>query len=107
MSKYLSNDQSEIRAIREYIFNLQEPSRLWPKGDFMVASIELWAANDILIYVLSHNDWTVMRSVETYANVMQYAYKNCKDKCNASAQIISISYKVAQDITDILYAMNY
>lgn len=95
-----------IHAIEEYLFDLGEPEPGWPTKEFERVAYSRWAADEILRFVLSHLDWTPMKSVEVFkCQVGKYA--QVKTNHEDADYIFEIAYHVASDISDILYAMNY
>ena len=90
------DETNMIHAIQEYIFNIGEPESIYSR----------WAADEILRFVLSHLEWTPMRSVEEYKCLVG---KRAAIKTNHedADYIFEVAYSVACDISDILYAMSY
>lgn len=102
----MNDDTNMINAIKEYIYNIDEPECWWPKSEFNRVSYKKWAANEVLIFVLSHTDWTPTRSVEEFKYAMaKYMYKPTYQQ--DVTEIFSIAYETADDISDILTAMLY
>lgn len=101
----MSEDQRMINVIREYIASLDEPlSKKWPEMEFDKASYSMWAASEVLVYVLANPDKTVIRCVEEISDMfMQYS---CRSFHISEANFIfEIAHQTASDILEILYAM--
>lgn len=98
-------DNRVIGAIEEYIFDLPEPARDWPKYEFLKRSHEIWAATEILSIIKRHPH------ISPYHLVEEFAYKtdgfsgiDHDDRNNSF--IFSTAHDVATDILDILRAMD-
>lgn len=98
------SDKRQIRVIIEYLNNFPDPQITWPKKEFERVSTSRWATNEILVFVLSHTDWTVMKSVECFKKkVSRYARRMIRYE--EVSEIFDTAYEVACDISDILNAM--
>lgn len=104
----MTPDERQINAIIEYMDNVPIPTSNYPDGLFRDHSYTRWAAEELLIYVLAHNDWTVMKSVESFKKKMRHYSEismNSHYGCDI-APIFDFAMIVANDISDILYAMS-
>ncbi len=104
----MTPDERQINAIVEYMNGVPIPTSNYPSGVFEDCAYTKWAAEEILIFVLSHTDWTVMKSVEVFKKRMaKYSRLSSCDnyKCNI-AHIFDIAWRTAIDISDIIYAMS-
>lgn len=100
----MTSDQRMINVIVEYIDNLPEPTSSWPPGYFREASYEKTAANEILATVLAHPEWTVIRSVEEFKDMVS----NFSLKATHYEEVtymFEVAMEVASNISDILMAM--
>jgi hypothetical protein len=93
-----------INVIREYIACQNDPLPRWPEMEFDKTSYSRWAATEVLVHVLSHPEWTVIRSVEDINDrFLKYA---CDTFHISEANFIfEIAHETASNILDILYAM--
>lgn len=97
-------EERAIYAIQEYRYDINHPSSNWPAYYFTQASYSRWAAEEIIIYILSHVNLTPIEAVEEFRDLMEdYATRDRYDKQNS--YIFSVAYDVATDIYDILLAM--
>ncbi len=98
-------DERAISAIEDYMFDLFEPGRNWPKYEFNKRSYERWAAKQILESVRHHPDISPLQIVEEYVRMTNEFSGIEHDERNDSF-IFSVAHDVATDILDILRAMN-
>ena len=97
-------EERAICAIQEYRYDINHPSSNWPPYYFAQASYSRWAAEEIIVYILSHVNLTPLEAVEEFRNLMDdYATRDRYDKQNS--YIFSVAYDIATDIYDILLAM--
>lgn len=102
----MNDDLNMINAIKAYVYDIGEPEYGWPKSEFNRVSYTKWAANEVLIFVLAHTDWTPIRSVEEFKYLMaKFMYKPTHR--TEVTEIFRTAYDVADDISDILTAMVY
>ena len=59
-------DSRVVSAIEEYMFDLFEPGRNWPKYEFRKRSYGRWAAEEILKSIQHHADIPPMQIVEEF-----------------------------------------
>lgn len=91
-----------LNVIQEYISNLEEPIMNLPAAYLSQSSYSLWAANEIFVYVLAHNELTPIEAVDAFVRQMDdYRKGRCEDK----NKIFNIAYDVAREIHNILVAM--
>lgn len=98
-------DERAIFAIEEYIYDLCEPGRYWPKYEFSKRSYEIWAATEILKCIQRQPDRTSIEVVKEFALKMDDFYGIDHDDKHDSF-IFLTAHDVATDILDILRAMN-
>ena len=100
----MADDERMVNVIIEYMEGVPIPTSSWPANKFRQTAYWRCAAEEILNYVVAHPDWSVIRSVEEFrnmvANFMQKA-TNFED----ATMIFEIAYETALDISDILMAM--
>lgn len=104
----MTPDERQINAIIDYMNRVPIPTSSYPVGVFEDCSYTRWAAEEILIFVLAHTDWPVMKSVEIFKKKMSKFSRmaSCDNYgCNI-AQIFDIAWRTAVDISDIIYAMS-
>lgn len=94
-----------ISVIEEYMFDLFEPGRNWPKYEFRKRSYGRWAAEEILKSIQRHPDISPMRTVEEFVR-MTDEFSGIKHDERNDSFIFSVAHDVATDILDILRAMN-
>lgn len=100
----MTEDTRMINVIREYIACLDEPLPRWPEMEFDKASYSRWAASEVLIWVLAHPEWTVIRSVEDISDL--FLKYSCDTFHISEANFIfEIAHETAGNILEILYAM--
>ena len=100
----MTNDEHMIRVLIEYIEDIGEPNSNWPTHDFEKVSYSRWAAEQILATILAHPEWTPMRSVEEFKNLVGKFASKPTHKTDATF-IFRTAYDVATDVSDIFYAM--
>lgn len=98
-------DGRAISVIEEYMFDLFEPGRNWPKYEFRKRSYGRWAAEEILKSIKRHPDISPMQTVEEFVRATDKFSGIEHDERNDSF-IFSVAHDVATDILDILRAMN-
>jgi hypothetical protein len=98
-------DSRVVSAIEEYMFDLFEPGRNWPKYEFRKRSYGRWAAEEILKSIQHHTDIPPMQIVEEFVRRTDEFSGIEHDERNDSF-IFSVAHDVATDILDILRAMN-
>lgn len=98
-------DERVISAIEDYMFDLFEPGRNWPKYEFSKRSYERWAAKEILESIRRRPDISPLQIVEGYVHMADKFSGIEHDERNDSF-IFSVAHDVATDILDILRAMN-
>ena len=95
-------DERAISAIEDYMFDLFEPGRNWPKYEF---SYERWAAKEILKRIQQHPEIPAINLVEEYV-LMTDEFSGIEHDERNDSFIFSVAHDVATDILDILRAMN-
>lgn len=98
-------DERAISAIEDYMFDLFEPGRNWPKYEFSKRSYERWAAKEILERIRRRPDISPLQIVEEHVRMTDKFSGIEHDERNDSF-IFSVAHDVATDILDILRAMN-
>lgn len=98
-------DNRIVSAIEDYIFDLTDPQRNWPKYYFKQVSFSRCAGREILKLVKKAS--SLQESIALVADfsikMKDFAMLNHTDKNDA--QIFYVAYEVATDILDILNAM--
>lgn len=100
----MASDRTIINMIVEYRESLGEPTSSWPEMEFDKVAYSRWAADEIIINILAHTDWTAMRSVEDFRGRVE-KYMCIVTNYSEANFIFDIAYEVACDIIDILNAM--
>lgn len=100
----MSNDERMINIIIEYMEGIPIPTSSWPQNKFREASYWRSSAEEILTYVLAHPDWSVIRSVEEFREMVGEFMKKATHYEEATI-IFEVAYEAALDISDILMAM--
>ena len=98
-------DGRVISVIEDYMFDLFDPGRNWPKYEFRKRSYERWAAEEILKSIQRHQDIPPMKVVKEFVRRTDEFSGIEHDERNDSF-IFSVAHDVATDILDILRAMN-
>ena len=98
-------DERVISAIEDYMFDLFEPGRNWPKYEFNKRSYERWAAKEILKRIQQHPEIPAINLVEEYV-LMTDEFSGIEHDERNDSFIFSVANDVATDILDILRAMN-
>ena len=98
-------DERVISAIEDYMFDLFEPGRNWPKYEFNKRSYERWAAKEILKRIQQHPEIPAINLVEEYV-LMTDEFSGIEHDGRNDSFIFSVAHDVATDILDILRAMN-
>ena len=94
-------DSRVISVIEDYMFDLFEPGRNWPKYEFRKRSYGRWAAEEILKSIQHHQDISPMEFVRRTDEFSGIEHDERNDSF-----IFSVAHDVATDILDILRAMN-
>lgn len=102
---YNNEDMKAIDVIREYRANMTQPTSAWPEMEFDNRAYAIWAADELIVYVLSHMNWTVMRSVESF-RYMVSDYSRIVTNYSEANFIFKIAEEVACDVIEILHAMS-
>lgn len=98
------SDERMINIIIEYMEGVPVPTSTWPESKFREASYSRSAADEILQFVLEHQEWSVVRSVEEFRSmVMKFMEKPTYN--DDATYVFNVSYRVSLDISDILMAM--
>ena len=98
-------DERVISAIEDYMFDLFEPGRNWPKYEFNKRSYERWAAKEILKRIQQHPEIPAINLVEEYV-LMTDEFSGIEHDERNDSFIFSVAHVVATDILDMLRAMN-
>ncbi len=98
-------DERAISAIEDYMFDLFEPGRNWPKYEFNKRSYERWAAKEILESIRRRPDVSPLQIAEEYV-LMTDKLSGIEHDDRNDSFIFSVAHDVATDILDILRAMN-
>ena len=106
---YYRNLHSEISAAVDVIISwradLNEPNPSWPKRDFENISYSIWAADEIIGMMISHIDWTPGKTIEEFKYQMNRGMKTYM-RFPDIQRIFEIGYSAAENISEILYAMD-
>lgn len=98
-------DNRVVSAIEDYIFDLTDPQRNWPKYYIKQVSFSRCAGREILKLV--KETMSLQESIDMVADfgikMKGFALLDHADKNDA--QIFYVAYEVATDILDILNAM--
>lgn len=94
-----------ISVIEEYMFDLFEPGRNWPKYESRKRSYGRWAAEEILKSVQLHLDISPIQVVEEFVRRTD-EFSGIEHDDRNDSFIFSVAHDVATDILDILRAMN-
>lgn len=94
-----------IFVIQEYMYDLFEPGRNWPKYEFSKRSYARWAASEILKSIQSSPNISAIKVVENFAQKTNEWSKMDHYNLN-DGFIFYVAHDVATDILDILRAMN-
>ncbi len=98
-------DNRIVSAIEDYIFDLTDPQRNWPKYYFKQVSFSRCAGGEILKLVkrASSLQESINMVTDFSMKMRDFALLDHDDKNDA--QIFYVAYEVATDILDILNAM--
>lgn len=98
-------DSRVISVIEDYMFDLFEPGRNWPKYEFRKRSYGRWAAEEILKSIQRHRNISPMEVVEEFV-LRTNEFSGIEHDERNDSFIFSVAHDVATDILDILRAMN-
>lgn len=98
-------DERVISVIEDYMYDLFEPSRNWPKYEFRKRSYARWAASEILKCVQKQSDRPPIEVVEDLVRKTD-EYSGVEHDDRNDSFIFYVAHDVATDILDILRAMN-
>lgn len=98
-------DNRVISVIEEYMVDLFEPGRNWPKYEFRKRSYERWAAEEILSDIQHHSNMPPVLVVEEFVRRTD-EFSNIEHDERNDSFIFSVAHDVATDILDILRAMS-
>lgn len=98
-------DERAISVIQEYMYDLFEPGRTWPKYEFRKRSYAWWAASEILKCVQTNQNIPPMKMVEDFVRKTD-EYSGVDHDDRNDSFIFCVAHDVATDILDILRAMN-
>ena len=98
-------DNRVVSAVEDYIYDLVDPQRNWPKYYFKQVSFSRWAAEEILELV--KQTLSLHESIDVISDfsikMKNFALMDHDDKDDA--RIFYVAYEVGTDILDILNAM--
>lgn len=94
-----------IFVIQEYMYDLFEPGRNWPKYEFSKRSYARWAASEILKRIQSNPNVSPLEIVEDYVRKTD-AWAKMDHYDRNDGFIFYVAHDVATDVLDILRAMN-
>ena len=97
-------DERAISAIEDYMFDLFEPGRNWPKYEFNKRSYERWAAKEILKRIQQHPEIPAINLVEEYV-LMTDEFSGIEHDERNDSFIFSVAHDMAENILDVLIAM--
>ena len=98
-------DERAIFAIEEYMYDLFEPGRNWPKYEFQKRSYTRWAAAEILRCIQKQPNRPSMEVVKDFVRKTD-EYSGIDHDDRNDSFIFYVAHDVATDILDILRAMN-
>ncbi len=98
-------DNRVVSAIEDYIFDLTDPQRNWPKYYFKKVSFSRCAAREILKLVKRTSSLQKSIDVISDFSVKMKNFASLDHDVKDDAQIFFVAYEVATDILDILNAM--
>lgn len=91
-------NERAIRAIENYIYELEEHSSSTKKSMIMQNSYSKWAAHEVLRYVKLRSDILPIQAIEVFMDKMNnFACVNRKN-----SYIFSVAYDIAADILNYL-----
>lgn len=92
--------QRAIQIVKNYIYDLKEPTNEWRIKQFESRSTAIWAANEVLRLIISHPDESVFDLIECLAKKFD-RYSMLDEK---TSYIFSSAYDITMDILDLFYA---
>lgn len=98
-------DERVIFAIEDYMYDLFEPGRNWPKYEFRKRSYARWATSEILKCIQKQLDRPPVEVVEDLVRKTD-EYSGVEHDDRNDSFIFYVAHDVATDILDILRAMN-
>lgn len=98
-------DERAIFAIKEYMYDLFEPGRNWPKYEFQKRSYARWATAEILRCIQKQPNRPLMEVVKDFVRKTD-EYSGIDHDDRNDSFIFYVAHDVATDILDILRAMN-
>lgn len=98
-------DERVIFVIQEYMYDLFEPGRNWPKYEFCKRSYARWAASEILKCIQKNQNIPPIKVVEDFEHKTD-EYSGVDHDDRNDSFIFYVAHDVATDILDILRAMN-
>lgn len=104
----MTDEERQVQAITEFYHSFGEPAFSWPELEFERVAYSRWAIEEILVMVYSHLDWTPMRAVEEFKNLMRdYANMTFEKDFGRGKMnfVFETAYDAACDVSDILLAM--
>ena len=101
----MASDERMINIIVEYMEGVPIPTASWPESQFREASYSRSAADEILKFVLAHQEWSVVRSVEEFRGMVTKFMEKPTYHDDAT-YVFNVAYRISLDISDILMAMN-
>lgn len=98
-------DERVIFVIQEYMCDLFEPGKTWPKYEFCKRSYARWATAEILKCIQTNQNISPITVVEDFVRKTgEYSGVDHDDRNDSF--IFFVAHSVATDIWDILRAMN-
>lgn len=101
----MPQDERQLRVIREYAAMLETPTCNWPEIEFDTRVARIWAVSELYKWVICHMEWTVMRAVKEFGNLVA-EYSCIVDNYSEANFIFEIALEEACNIEDILVAMS-
>lgn len=98
-------DNRVVSAIEDYIYDLTDPQRSWPKYYFRQRSFSRYAAGEILTLVKKASSFQESIDAVTDFGIKMKSFAIMDHDDKNDAQIFSVAYEVTTDILDILNAM--
>lgn len=93
----MDQDERALQVVREYIQNLETPFMNQPHDYFIQTSYSKWAANEIMVYILSHIELSPIKAVEIFQSTVKRYFTD-----DRKGTIFAIAYDVATDILELV-----
>ncbi len=94
-------EEEYIELIIQYIDELEQPKRDWPRYYYDRQCIIIWAAEEVYDYVLHHPEITPLNAIRRVSDTF-YDYASIDHKRKEVADIFSIAYDTSIDMQQFL-----